>query len=62
MTTQYIFKKGDLVKSKVGGPIMSIEDPDTKLKTPIKCKWWDDKDRKWMHEYFHPEELVLHTA
>lgn len=66
------FKKGDVVKLKSGGPVMtisyvddvepSLEDrlvPDQKFSVTIFCQWFDHKDIL-QSATFDPEVLVKH--
>lgn len=60
-------KIGDVVKLRSGGPEMTIiekapDTPSTTLKDSIfypnyKCKWFDEKEFKYMEEVFNKKLL-----
>jgi len=48
------FKKGDTVRLKSGGPVMTIGGQEHGG-SRVMCEWFDDGTAK--HEFFYPEQL-----
>ena len=49
-----VFKPGDVVRLKSGGPLMTVE---KRVPTGIQCTWFDGMNV--MSHSFRPESLVL---
>jgi len=49
-----IFKEGDVVKSKSGGPLMTVE---KYRKDVVKCVWFSGNEVR--RDFFRQETLVL---
>ena len=43
------FKKGDTVRLKSGGPLMTVE--DSTWADAIKCTWFDDKNKRCKEDF-----------
>lgn len=51
-----IFKTGDIVQLKSGGPEMTVKKVDSMSNPPIHCHWFEGK--KLEIGFFEPDELV----
>ena len=53
-----VFKPGDLVKLKSGGPVMTVERSETHSRPFVMCTWLDEDEAKQLQGYA-PEVLQL---
>jgi uncharacterized protein YodC (DUF2158 family) len=51
------FKKGDLVKLKSGGPIVTVVEVEP---NNLRCSWFDQSGKRHF-DYFDPETVVIYT-
>lgn len=50
-----MFKEGDLVELKSGGPCMTVK--EIKNKEDVVCRWFDEKYKEYKQETFKIHEL-----
>lgn len=51
------FKTGDVVKLKSGSPPMTVDYCDNNG-WKVRCSWWDDENKKFRNEWFHPPSIL----